>query len=550
VHGGGLLSQTYDAVIVGSGVNSLACAAFLARAGWGVAVLEREDELGGAIRTAELTEPGYVHDVFSAWHPLWVGGPAHAELGDDLARYGLEYLNTDLPTATAFPDGEAAFLLRTAEANAEELDRHAKGDGEAWGRTLESFFPNADLAFGVLGTELWSRSGLGLGAKAYRRLGRRGAVGFIGELLVSSRDWLTETFRSERAHGLLAPWVLHTGLGPDAAASGFMTQVIAVAVQEGGMPIPRGGGGRLVDALVALIRAHGGVVEPGRDVEHVLVEDGTAAGVRLADGETVRAERAVVANVTPTQLYGRLLPDGAAPTDVSERGRRFRYGRADMQIHFALSEPPRWEGDERLARTAIVHLTPGLDGVSRAVNEADRGLLPGKATIVVGQPLTMDPSRAPEGAGLLWIQIQELPWRVKGDAAGELDVGDGTWTEELRERYADRIQARIAAQIPNLDSAIRKRVVLSPADLQTANINLQEGDPYSGSLTLDQNFLWRPFAASPGHATPVKRLWQIGASTHPGPGLGAGSGTIVAKQLLEPPLPARALGRARGLVRR
>ena len=550
MHGGPGLSPTYDAVVIGSGVNSLACAALLACAGWGVAVLEREDELGGAVRTAELTEPGYLHDVFSAWHPLWVGGAAHAELGDELARHGLEYLNTDLPTATAYPDGEAAFLLRTAEANAVELDRHAQGDGAAWTQMLETFFPNADLAFGVLGTELWSTAGLGLGARAYRRLGRRGAAEFIGERLVSSRDWLTGTFQSERAHGLLAPWVLHTGLGPDAAASGFMTQVIAVAVQEGGMPIPRGGGARLVDALVALIREHGGLVEAGRDVEQVVVEDGSAMGVVVAGGETLRAERAVIANVTPTQLYGRLLTDGAVPEPVSEHGRRFRYGRADMQIHFALSEPPRWEGDERLAQTAIVHLTPGLDGVSRAVNEADRGLLPAEATIVVGQPLTMDSSRAPDGAGLLWIQLQELPWHVKGDAAGELDVGDGSWTETLRERYADRIQARIARHIPNLDSAVRTRIVLSPADLQAANVNLHEGDPYSGSLALDQNFLWRPFPGSPGHTTAVGRLWHIGASTHPGPGLGAGSGTLVAKQLLEPPLPARVLARARSFVRR
>jgi phytoene dehydrogenase-like protein len=508
-----------DAVVVGSGINSLACAALLARGGWSVRVLEREDELGGAIRTAELTEPGYLHDVFSAWHPLWVGGAAHAELGEELAARGLEYLNTDHPSATLFPDGEAAFLLRSTDANVAEL-------GEDWRGAVESFFPNADLAFGVLGTELWSRDGLGLALRAYRRLGRRGAAEFVGDVLTSSRDWLTQTFSSERAHGLLAPWVLHTGLGPDAAGSGFMTQVIGVAVQEGGMPIPRGGGARLVDALVRLIEDHGGTCETGRDVERVLVRDGKATGVRLVDGDEVPSARAVVANVTPTQLYGRLL-DGH-----EELGRRFRYGRSEMQIHFALSEPPRWEGDERLGQTAIVHLTPGLDGVSRAVNEAERGLLPAEATVVVGQPLTMDPSRAPEGAGMLWIQLQELPWQVKGDAAGELDPGDGSWTEELRERYADRIQARIARHVPNLESSLRRRVTLSPADLQAANINLQHGDPYSGSLALDQNLLWRPLAASPGHSTPVKGLWHIGASTHPGPGLGAGSGTLVAKRLL------------------
>jgi len=508
-----------DAVVVGSGINSLACAALLARGGWSVRVLEREDELGGAIRTAELTEPGYLHDIFSAWHPLWVGGAAHAELGEELAARGLEYLNTDHPSATLFPDGEAAFLLRSTDANVAEL-------GEDWRGAVESFFPNADLAFGVLGTELWSRDGLGLALRAYRRLGRRGAAEFVGDVLTSSRDWLTQTFSSERAHGLLAPWVLHTGLGPDAAGSGFMTQVIGVAVQEGGMPIPRGGGARLVDALVRLIEDHGGTCETGRDVERVLVRDGKATGVRLVDGDEVPSARAVVANVTPTQLYGRLL-DGH-----EELGRRFRYGRSEMQIHFALSEPPRWEGDERLGQTAIVHLTPGLDGVSRAVNEAERGLLPAEATVVVGQPLTMDPSRAPEGAGMLWIQLQELPWQVKGDAAGELEPGDGSWTEELRERYADRIQARIARHVPNLESSLRRRVTLSPADLQAANINLQHGDPYSGSLALDQNLLWRPLAASPGHSTPVKGLWHIGASTHPGPGLGAGSGTLVAKRLL------------------
>ena len=508
-----------DAVVVGSGINSLACAALLARGGWSVRVLEREDELGGCIRTGELTEPGYLHDVFSAWHPLWVGGAAHAELADDLAQRGLEYLNTDHPTATLTPEGEATFLLRSTDANVAEL-------GEEWRGAVESFLPNADLAFGVLGTELWSRDGMRLGLRTYRRLGRRGAVEFVGDVLASSRDWLTQTFPSERAHGVLAPWVLHTGLGPDNAGSGFMTQVIGVAVQDGGMPIPRGGGARLVEALVRLIEDNGGSCETGRDVERVLLRDGKAVGVRTADGEEVPGTRAVIANVTPTQLYGRLVEGH------DELGRRFRYGRSEMQIHFALSKPPRWEGDDRLGQTAIVHLTPGLDGVSRAVNEAERGLLPAEATVVVGHPLTMDPSRAPAGAGLLWIQLQELPWQVKGDATGELDVGDGTWTEELRERYADRIQSRIARHMPNLESSIRKRVTLSPADLQAANVNLHHGDPYSGALTLDQNLLWRPLPASPGHATPVERLWHIGASTHPGPGLGAGSGTMVAKRLL------------------
>jgi phytoene dehydrogenase-like protein len=539
----------HDVVIVGSGINSLAAAALLSRAGRDVCVLEAKGELGGAVKTAELTEPGFLHDVFSAWHPLWVGGAAHAELGDHLARYGLEYLNTEHPTGTLYPDGETAFLATSTEANAAELARHATADGDAWRRVIDELAPNLDLAFGVLGTELWSPAGVALALKAYRRLGKRGVGEFGARVVQSSRDWLTETFESPRAHGLLAPWVLHTGLGPDAAASGFMTTVIAIAVELGGMPVPRGGGARLVDALTQLIRANGGTLETDQDVDRVLVHGGGVRGVRTTTGRELQS-RVVLCNVLPAQLYGRLLRDVRLPPTVAEGARRFRLGRSEMQIHFALSEPPDWRGDPRLGKTAIVHVTPGLDGVSRAVNEADRGLLPAEATVVVGQPTTVDPSRAPDGAWILWVQLQELPWRVRGDAAGELDIADGTWTEELRERYADRIQQRIARHAPNLERAIRKRVALSPADLQAANPNLAQGDPYGGSLALDQNFLWRPFAAQPGHRTPIDGLYHIGASTWPGPGLGAGSGTLVAHELLRPPVAARALARARYLVAR
>jgi phytoene dehydrogenase-like protein len=525
------VSRRYDAVVVGSGINSLVAAALLAKGGWSVCVLERNDWLGGAIRTAELTEPGFTHEVFASWHPLFVGSAAYAELKDDLATRGLEYLNTELPTATLFPDGESRLLTTSHEQNVAAL-------GPGWERTVSEFLPNADLAFGVLSTELWSRDGARLGAKALRRLGRRGLVELTGTMLSSCRDWTAETFEDERVHGLFAPWVLHTGLGPDAASSGFMAEVIGVAIELGGMPVPRGGGVKLVEALAGIVRAAGGVCETERRVERIVVSGGRATGVRTDDGETIEAARAVLANVTPQALYGELLGGGASAVEA----RRFRFGRGGMQIHFALSEPPQWQGDERLGRTAMVHLTPGLDGVSRAVNEADRGLLPAEATVVVGQPMAVDPSRAPDGAWILWIQLQELPSRPKGDAAGELDVSGG-WTEALREAYADRIQARIAQHAPNLEPAIMRRVAYSPADIEAALPNMPGGDIYSGSCALDQNLLWRPRPTLPGHRTHVEGLWHIGASTHPGPGLGAGSGTLVARELLRPNLPRRLLSR-------
>jgi phytoene dehydrogenase-like protein len=540
-----------DAVFIGSGINSLAGAALLSHAGWNVCVFEREERLGGCIYTSDdLTLPGFTHEVLASWHPLWTGGAAYAELQDELDRRGVEYLNTDLPTGATLPDGRAAFVWNTTEANVEELDRHAPGDGAAWSRMFDSFMANADLSFGLLSVELWSAGGLDLGRKAFRRLGRRGLLELLGTTLSTCRDWLGDTFRSEEAHALLAPWVLHTGLGPDQASSGFMTQVIAAALQLGGMPVPRGGGGKLVDALAAIVRDAGGEVRTGAHVERVLVSGGRATAVRLAGGETVGASRAVVASVTPTQLYGALLAEGEVPGDVASAARRFRYGRGEMQIHIALDEPPRWKGPRaaELARCPLVHVTTGLDGVSRGVNEAERGLLPARSTIAVGQPCALDPSRAPEGKGILWLQLQETPRApVKGDAAAEIDVGDGSWTEELRERYADRIVGRLGQSIENLESATLRRVVLSPSDIERLNVNLVGGDIYGGSCALDQNLLWRPLAQAPGHRTAVDGLWHIGASTHPGPGLGGGSGYLVYKELTKPALPKRLLARVPGL---
>jgi phytoene dehydrogenase-like protein len=537
--------MAFDAVFVGAGINSLVAASLLSKAGWNVCVLERSPELGGCIRTStDLTEPGFTHEVLAAWHPLFTGSPAYAELKPELDRRGVEYLNTELPTASTFPDGSTAVLSTSLETNMTELERHAPGDGAAWEAMFSGFMANADLSFGVLGTELWSPAGLGLARQALRRFGRRGMLAFAATVLVTGRDWLGETFESEAARGLLAPWVLHTGLGPDQAASGFMTQVIACALQLGGLPVPKGGGVRLVDALAAIVRDAGGELRSNAEVERVLVSGGRATAVRLATGETIPATQAVIASVTPTQLYGRLLGAGDVNAEVAHAAGRYRYGRGEMQIHIALREKPAWYGDDRLAETAIVHLTPGLDGVSRAVNEAERGFLPAEATIVCGQPCAVDPSRAPDGSWIVWIQLQELPaGRIKGDAAGELDVGDGSWTEKLREAYADRIVARLGRHIRNLERATIARVALSPTDVEALNVNLVGGDIYGGSCGLDQNFLFRPLPQAPGHQTPVAGLWHIGASTHPGPGLGAGSGYLVYKELTKPALPRRLMSK-------
>ena len=311
-----------------------------------------------------------------------------------------------------------------------------------------------------------------------------------------------------------------------------MNKLIAVALELGGMPVPKGGGARLADSLVKLIRDCGGKLEFECHVDRVEVESGRTTGVRSKNA-VIRTRRAVICNVTPQQLYLRLLDSSVAPTWVTAKAKNFRYGRSDMQIHLAQSEPPRWpNSQDRFARTAIVHVSGGLDAISRAVNEAERGLLPADPTVVLGQPTAVDPSRAPAGSWIYWIQLQELPSKPIGDAAGELYTTGGEWTELLREKFADRVIRKLEKQIPNVASSMRKRVVISPADLEKANINLVGGDPYAGSCAPSQFFLWRPLPGLPTHDTPIAGLYHIGASTHPGPGLHGASGVMIAKRLL------------------
>ena len=525
--------SVYDAVIVGSGINSMVAGALLAQAGWRVCVLERSQELGGALRTGEITLPGFLHDIYSGWHILFYNSPIHRALAEELASSNLMYVESSIATASVNPSLKAAFITRSLEENVKELNRFGHADGEAWRQVCQEFDQQSDLTLSLLGTELWSRSGLSLGLHAIEKLHLHGSVDFAAHALCSSRDWLNETFKSDEAKALFAPWVLHTGLTPESATSGLMLKTMAVMLQNVGVPIPKGGGARLIFALAEVIERHGGDCFTGFDVDEVLTDDGRAVGVLSGRGEEVTARHAVICNATPTQLYGRLLRSASVPKATSTAASRFRYGRGDMQIHFALSKPLSWRGDERLNQTPVINLTTGLDGVSCAVNEATRGLIPAEPTICVGQPALLDTSRAPDGSAILWVQLLEAPTFLRGDAGGEIAIGNGEWTEEIREKVADRVQQRISAHTNAFEDSILKRVSISPRDLERENINLVHGDPYSGSCELSQNMVFRSVSGAQAHETPFKSLFQIGASTWPGPGLSGNSGYLVANRLIK-----------------
>jgi phytoene dehydrogenase-like protein len=249
--------------------------------------------------------------------------------------------------------------------------------------------------------------------------------------------------------------------------------------------------------------------------------------VALAGGEEI-ACGSVLASVAPGQLQGRLLRDVNLLQDQTAAG-AFRHGRGNFQLHYALDRHPEWLSPG-LDDVALIHLADGIDSVSKASNEAERGMLPATPTICVGQPHRLDPSRCPDGKAILWLQIPDAPRILKGDAAGEIVTG-GTWSEATREAFADRIEGILHRHIKDFDKIKLARRAYSPADLERMNMNLVGGDPYGGQCSIDQFFIFRPYPHSTNGAGLVRGLIHIGASTHPGPGLGGGSGFLAATRL-------------------
>jgi phytoene dehydrogenase-like protein len=291
------------------------------------------------------------------------------------------------------------------------------------------------------------------------------------------------------------------------------------------MAIGRGGAGNLTAALTAAITAAGGEVRVNAPVREIVTEAGAATAVVLEGGERLEAARAVIANLHPRVLFGNLIP---ASSPAAQRLAKFRPGPATMMIHYALSDLPAWSAGEELRRFAYVHLAPSLGGLAKTYTDALDGLLPVEPGLVVGQPTAIDPSRAPTGKHVLWVQVRVLPSQIRGDAAGRMFA---TQWSEAREAYADRVGDIIERYAPGFRSNILARTVHSPADLERDNPNLVGGDSLGGSHHLDQNFLFRPAFGWSRYRMPVERLYMVGASTWPGAGTGAGSGFMLAKML-------------------
>jgi phytoene dehydrogenase-like protein len=518
----------FDAIFVGAGHNSLACAAHLALKGWKIAVFERNETIGGAVQTREFTLPGFRHDFGAMNLSLFAGSAFHRKYANELKTNGLEFVPVADCFASAFPDGRWFGVSADLEKTVARITAFSTADAAAWRRLVAAFPAEAEHLFRLLGSPMTGRALAGTAWNLWRKKGFAGALD-TGRLLLSSpRAWLEENFESPHIRATLATWGMHLDFAPDIAGGAVFPYLESMANQSFGMVLGKGGADTIVHALAGMVTGAGGKIFTASEVTEITVSDGKATGVRLASGETHMATKAVVAGVAPKALSANLLPNGSGDAGFDTAMKKFRHAPGTMMIHLALDDLPDWRAGPELRQFAYVHLAPSLDAMSRTYQQAMAGMLPDEPVLVVGQPTAVDPSRAPAGKHVLWVQVRLLPARILSDAAGQ--IAPDHW-DQVKERYADRVMAMIETYAPGLRQKILGRAVFSPIDLERENPNLVGGDQICGSHHLAQNFLFRPARGFAGWNTPVAKLHLVGAATWPGAGTGAASGYMLAQQL-------------------
>lgn len=519
-----MATSTYDVVFVGAGHHALVAAAELSRAGWSVLLVEHGDRPGGFVRTDELTLPGFRHDTYAGWHPLFTRGPAYAALRDDLEAHGLRYAFSDLWTGVSLAGGRTAILSGTFDQDAGEAERLEPGDGARFAALAGELGPYASTVGELLATDPSSP----LGATLIDRL--LGDPSFLAAALRTERELLDDLGpHSPEMRALVAHWMLHLGRGPDEPAGALWVPLL-LGMSAGGLPTPVGGSGELVRALAAIITENGGEILLDTDVTHIDVRDGVASEVVTRAGDRWHARRAIVASVTADQLYLRLLDPAVVPATVREQARRYRFGRGVVQVHLALARSPSF-ADARLEHAGQIVLSSGLDAVSDAIAHATHGLIPAEPSMSFDCPSSIDATRAPPGRATVRLQILEVPTRPVGDVAGEITGLDGVWTDEAAERFADRVVAIADRHAPGLASSVLGRAIVTSATVAAKNANAGPGDPYAGAFDVLQGFR-RPLPSQPGYRTPIEHLWMTGAGTWPGGGVSGISGHVVAQELL------------------
>jgi phytoene dehydrogenase-like protein len=497
-------------VVIGAGHNGLVAATMLADVGWDVLVLEAADSPGGAIRTAEVAAPGYASDLASAFYPLAAASPVLRRLG--LEDHGLRWVHAPQVLAHVLPDDRAAVLSRDPDRTAASVDAFAPGDGKSWlleaERAAELLPPLVDALFQPFPPVRGA-------ARLAAVLGIADGLRFARFAVQPVRRFVAERFAGEGARLLFAGNALHTDLGPESAGGAIFGWLLAMLGQHVGFPVPQGGAGRLIDALVGRLRAAGGQLECGRRVERVVVARGRAIGVRCADGTAVRARRAVLAEVPAPHLYRELVGEGLLPSRLGADLDRFQWDDATMKVDWAVSGRVPWSA-EGVGDAGTVHLGVDLDGLTRYAADLACGRLPEHPFLLVGQMTTADPLRSPAGTESLWAYTH-VP-RGTDPAAVPTQVG--------------RMEAVLERHAPGFRDLVVGRYVQGPADLQRADPALDQGSLNMGTAALHQELIFRPVPGLGRADTPIDRLYLAGASAHPGGGVHGGPGANAARAAL------------------
>ncbi|MPZ66572.1 MAG: NAD(P)-binding protein [Pseudonocardiaceae bacterium] len=503
------MDVTADAVVVGGGHHGLVAAAVLADAGWDVCLLEASDGVGGAVRSAWL-HPGYVTDLFSAFYPLAHASPILRSL--DLEGHGLRW--SQAPAVLAHPlgpDGEdAAVLHRRRVDTAAGLGGR---DGDAWLNLCRQWDRLREPLLRTLFTAFPPVRGP---VALLRRIGTADALRLARFLALPAHRMGRELFDGDAGRLLLAGNAVHTDVPADAAVSGVFGWLLAMLGQDGGFPVPVGGSGELSAALGRRATTAGAQLHTGQRVERILVEGGRAVGVRTATGMTVRARRAVLADVDAPSLYGELLAPDAVPRRLLDDLHRFQWDTPVVKLNWALDGPIPWRA-AAVGDAGTVHLGRDADGLVRWTAEIETGAATSQPFLLFGQMTTADPTRSPPGTESAWAYTH-LPRGVRDDANA---AALAARVDELVEQYA-----------PGFGGHIVARHVQGPGELQAADANLVAGAVNGGTAQLHQQLVFRPVPGLGRPETPIGNLYLASASAHPGGGVHGVCGWLAARAAL------------------
>jgi phytoene dehydrogenase-like protein len=514
---------TPDAVVIGAGPNGLVAANLLADAGWDVLVLEAQPQPGGAVKSAEVTEPGFVSDLYSSFYPLALGSPVMRGL--HLEAQGLQWRHAPAVLAHPMLDGRAAVLSRDLDSTAASVGDFHPEDAQAWRELTAEWEALQPYLIDAIMTPFPPvRAGAGL----LKRLGGGGALRFARSMTLSVRRFSEERFRGEGAPLLLAGNAMHTDLSPEAPGSGVFGWLLAMLGQTVGFPVPEGGAGELTRALVDRLRTRGGRLECSAPVTQVLVQGGRATGVRVADGRVLAARRAVLADVPAPTLYRTLVGESFLPAKLRDDLEKFVWDDATVKVDWALSGPIPWRADG-VRGAGTVHVAGDMEDVSRFGNQLENDYVPEQPFMLLGQMTTTDPTRSPAGTESAW-GYTHVPQNPRGDAAGVL-TGDLTDPKQ-QQLFVERMEARIEQFAPGFRDLVLSRHVAFPQDLEAGDANLVGGALGGGTSGLHQQLFLRP---TPGLGRPetfVEGLYLASSSAHPGGGVHGACGANAARAAL------------------